>query len=66
MKICIICGSITYDNPTSCTYCENKDMRVVRSMKISMGKFDGIYECSDEENKFLKMLSGIQIIKNGD
>lgn len=63
MKICIVCGSITQDNPASCPYCGNKDLRTVTSMKIYMGKFEGIFENSDEENMFLKMLSGIEVVK---
>jgi hypothetical protein len=35
-------------------------------MKISMGKFEGRYETSDEENGFLKLLGGIELVKNGD
>jgi len=35
-------------------------------MKISMGKFEGRYETSEEEKRFLKLLGGIELVKNGD
>ncbi len=66
MKICVGCGSIFQDNPTSCTFCKGEDLRTLTSMKISMGKFEGRYETSEEEKRFLKLLGGIELVKNGD
>ncbi len=63
MKICVGCGSIFQDNPTSCTFCKGEDLRTLTSMKISMGKFEGRYETSEEEKR-LKSGFGKEFLKS--
>ena len=63
MKICIVCGSITDGKDGCCPYCKNEDLRVVESLKIRMGMFEGKYEYSKEEMKFLKALNGVEVVK---
>ena len=62
MKICIFCGYITHGKEGSCPHCENKDLRVVTSMRISLGEYQGKYEYSEEELKFLKLLTGVEVV----
>lgn len=62
MKICISCGSIT-DNTDSCAYCKNGDLRIVTGMNVSLGKFDGTFELSDEEENVLEKLRGYNVVE---
>lgn len=62
MKICIICGFISGDKVSSCTNCTNEDLRIVTNMKISLGKFEGSFKLSDEEEKILERLRGYDVI----
>lgn len=66
MKICISCGSITDNIEDSCLHCKYGDLRVVTSMKISLGKFEGSFRLSDEEEKVLEMLRGYEVLSEHD
>lgn len=66
MKICISCGYITDDTESSCKYCKDGDLRVITSMKISLGKFEGSFRLSDEEDKVLERLRGYEVLSEHD
>lgn len=66
MKICIVCGYIAGDKESSCANCKNEDLRIVKSMKVSLGKFEGTFKLSDEEEKILERLRGYEVIDDID
>jgi hypothetical protein len=66
MKICISCGYIADNIEDSCLHCKDGDLRVVTSMKISLGKFEGEFKLSDEEEKVLERLRGYEVISEHD
>lgn len=66
MKICISCGSINGCDKPFCIHCKNGDLRTITRMNISLGKFDGTFELSDEEEKVLEKLRGYDVLDEND
>lgn len=61
MKLCCVCGNRENDDITTCSNCENNDLRKITEESIGYGQFSGKYELNEFE---IEMLKNKDVIKN--